>query len=174
MRRFIPALAVAAVALAAACADATSPSAAARTPGSPNALIGNPPPPPLDTGSYASTQQGQTPTFVATYFLNPVDNNGWIHFPNGQQSDGVIISPDASIRYHKGEVSGKGTIMAPVSGGIILVDLSTVNTGKFNNSCDGGCAEIPFTGTFTDKLGNSSPSNGTLFIGGTPVFTTGD
>jgi hypothetical protein len=173
MRRIMPGLAVAVVALAVACTDATSPGATTRTPGAPRALVGNPPPPPADTGSYASTQQGAF-FMYSTYFMNPAGTNGWIHFPNGQQSNGVIISPDAAIQFHQGQVSGKGTITAPVGGGIILIDLSTVNTGKFYGSCDGGCAEIPFTGTFTDKQGNSSPTDGALFVGGgIPIVTRG-
>lgn len=172
MRRSVPALAVATVVLITACADATSPHAAVRTPGSPSAQFGNPPPPPEDTGAVASTQQG-TFALQTTYFLNPAGTNGWVHFPNGQQADGVVISPDAAIRYHQGTVSGKGTITAPLDGGIIVVDLSNVNSGRFNGSCDGACAEIPFTGTFTDQGGNSTPTSGILTVGGKPIVTRG-
>lgn len=172
MRRFMPALALATAALVVACADTTAPGAAVRTPAAPSATIGHPPPPPLDTGSYAATPQGAFPVY-ATYFLNPAMTNGWIHFPN-QQAAGVSISSDAAIRYHQGDVSGKGTITAPVAGGIILVDLSTVNSGKFNESCDGGCAEIPFRGTFIDKAGDTTATAGTLLVGaGLPVITPG-
>lgn len=165
MRSAVPVLAVAVLALAAGCADSTSPTAAVvRAPASPSALVGNPPPPPIDTGSYASTPQGGF-SLNATYFLNPSGNSGFIHFPSGQPV-GVSISPNAQIRYHQGTVTGMGTITAPVSGGIVSIDLSSINSGRFPGACKDGCAAVPFTGTYTDKSGETSSfTDGLLIIG---------
>ena len=47
---------------------------------------GNPPPPPIDSGSVglASTQDGSAPTFTVqfsvTYMLNKPENSGWLKF----------------------------------------------------------------------------------------------
>lgn len=164
MRRIAPPLAVAILALAAGCADSTSPAVTARTALSPTALIGNPPPPPSDTSGTYHTSSGAF-TFGAVYFLNPTEKNGFIHF-NTDQPDGVTVSPDASIDYHLGTITGAGTITGIVDGGTITIDLTQVaSKGTFNGSCLRTCAEVSAPGTFIDKQGDSTATTGTFTIG---------
>lgn len=177
MRRIVPPLAVAILALAAGCADSTSPAATARTALSPSALIGNPPPPPSDTSgsySYNSGATSGTIFFSAVYFLNPTEKAGFIHF-NTDQPAGIIISPDASIDYHLGTITGTGTITAPTSGGTLRIDLTTVSSkGAFNPSCTGpvltgdfnySCASVSAPATLIDASGNSTTVPGGFTIG---------
>lgn len=164
MRRIVPPLAVAILVLAAGCAESTSPTATARNPLSPTALIGNPPPPPSDTsGSYHTTSGAFT--FNAVYFLNPTEKNGFVHF-NTDQPAGVTVSPNASIDYHLGTITGAGTITGVVDGGTISIDLTqVVSKGTFNGSCLRTCAEVSAPGTFIDKAGDSTTTTGTFTIG---------
>lgn len=174
MRRIVPPLAVAILALAAGCADTTSP--ATRTALSPSALIGNPPPPPSDTSgsySYSSTTTFGTLYFNAIYFVNPTEKAGFIHF-NTEQPAGVIISPDASIDYHLGTITGTGTITAPIGGGTLNIDLTKVSSqGTFNPSCSGpvvgdfkySCASVSAPATFTNASGFTDSVDGGFTIG---------
>jgi len=174
MRRIVPPLAVAILALAAGCADTTSP--ATRTAISPSALIGNPPPPPSDTSgsySYSSSTTFGTLYFNAIYFVNPTEKAGFIHF-NTEQPAGVIISPDASIDYHLGTITGTGSITASIGGGTLTIDLTQVSPqGTFNPSCSGpvvgdfkySCASVSAPATFTDASGVTGSVDGGFTIG---------
>lgn len=174
MRRIVSPLAVAILALAAGCADSTSPAATARTALSPSALIGNPPPPPSDTSGTYHTTSGAF-TFGAVYFLNPTEKNGFIHFNTGQPA-GVTVSPNASIDYHLGTITGTGTITGVVDGGTISIDLTRVaSKGSFNGSCASTCAVVTAPGTFIDKQGDSTSTDGVFTIGTTDQTpTSGD
>lgn len=174
MRRTVPSLAVAILAFAAGCADTTSPATASRAAPSPSALLGNPPPPPSDTSGTYSTSAGSL-TFGAVYFLNPTGKNGFIHF-NTDQPSGISISPNASIDYHQGTVTGRGTITGPAMDafgnpvGTLTIDLSQVTGGSFDGSCAKMCASVTGPATFTADDGKINRSvDGTFTIGALDV-----
>jgi len=175
MRRIMPPLAVAILALAAGCADTTSP--ATRTALSASALIGNPPPPPSDTsGSYRPNGAFGALNLRVVYFLNPTEKAGFIHF-NTDQPAGVTISPNASINYHLGTITGAGMITGVTDGGTVRIDLSQVaSKGFFNPTCGGViderggfCASVSAPATITDAAGNVTTTDGQFIVGTTPI-----
>lgn len=133
----------------------------------------NPPPPPIDTAS-ETLVDGGTFGFRTQYFLNPVDLNGWITFPTTQPA-GVSATPNARISFHRGVVSGKGTVHLTGPIGTLTIDLATgisSDGAQFNLDCANGCASLPFHALLTTK-GRSTPIDGVLQIGVSPTSDIG-
>ena len=159
-----------------ACSDAsvTAPQRSISSIGTSSHEFGDPPPPPVGEIGTSSSFYGAS--VQSTYFFNPAGNNGWISFSQ-QQAAGVTVTSNARIEYHRGQVSGKGTISVDVPGGVVTINLANGLIDKrtiFNQSCSGGCASVGFNGMFTPTEGTPSSIDGTLRIGGeVPIGTHG-
>ena len=107
-----------------------------------NALVSNPPPPPIDSG--AAAVGNASIVFAVTYFFNPVGNSGYLMFDNNQEGS-TEVDKNAQVRLHNGTFSGKGTLATDVNGdgagGLLVVNLASVVTSL---SSFAGCAqEVP-------------------------------
>ena len=110
--------------------------------------LSNPPPPPIDTGAtgYFSPNGSTTnlmtsrapsltvsvsglggPSFAlspfyfdipVTYFLNKTDNAGFLHFGGNARG--------GDVKYKKGNLSGKGILSLETGGGVLTIDLSSL------------------------------------------------
>jgi len=110
--------------------------------------VGNPPPPPIDSGGVSSTESPSAPpmefTLNVTYFFNPADNAGWMMFKS-VQGTGVVIDQSAEIHYSLPPSPvvpafwGHGTIQVTQDVGTLTIDLSTVD---YAGSTFAGCETI--------------------------------
>ena len=136
----------------AACAnETTSPATADLQPSF--RLASNPPPPPIDTGT-APTGSVQT-SFAVTYFFNPVGSSGFLMFDKTQDGS-TEVDKNAQVRLHNGTFSGKGSLSADVNGdlegGLLLVDLASVNSelSRFAG-CEQAAGEVVPTAAPDDR-----------------------
>lgn len=114
----------------------------------------SPPPPPLDSGAYGSTEFG-TSTFEinTTYFLNRPGTNGWLTFQKNQAA-GTIVENNARISYSDGQFSGRGTLTFAVPTGKVSLDLSSVTQASKFSSSSSGYFNLSFArGYFTSPSG---------------------
>lgn len=166
MRKLI--LAVAAM-TAAACSD--SPSPAVMVAGNPSrdyVAPSNPPPPPLDSGSYSSSEYGTSSRINITYFLNRPGTHGWLTFQKSQEA-GTLVDRNARISYSKGEVSGTGTLSYLVPQGRVSIDLASVSDRSTFANSDRGYFNLIFNaGTFTDAGGKTVPLSRSTSLGINP------
>ena len=159
-----------AVALAA-CADrATSPLAPAAVAFD---LLGDPPPPSLDTTAAFTNTSGQTTIFRVQYFLSKTETNGFISFRNPASITEFAATPEARISLHTGVVSGRGVLTFIQPGGTSVFGLANVTAAVFNPDCSRTCGAFTVPGTFTNSDGVSRPTNGN-FIVAPPSRVIGD
>lgn len=78
----------------------------------------------------------QSPFFFSvpiTYLWNPTRNSGYVHFSN--DPDGVSASSNGMIKNNHGKLSGKGTLQIETDGGLLVIDLSSLQVPPSTLGC---------------------------------------
>jgi hypothetical protein len=165
-------------AVAYACSDSAAPgnSHASLTPRNPTAVLGDPPPPPVETVIAISVESPGFAVFTGAYFTNgeitedgsgtipTFDGMAWLRFDNKQPDLGGTTSANARFMAKDMDYSGHGTLFIQ---GIAYEIVSVENFTRFADCGDtednpsGPCAIIEFTAT--DEAGGEHTGRAVAF-----------
>jgi hypothetical protein len=128
---------------------ATNPNVAIR-------FLGNPPPPPIDSGSVGVSSEYNF-FLNLTFFYNTPGTNGWLTL-SSDQTGGATGDPNARISFHQGDITGKGNWYIPVDGGLLTLDLGSA--GKRSTIDRKDSYNIYLDGMFHGVNGDSAAVTG--------------